>query len=229
MTGVIYLKLRDLGRVLKLNKLINTIIGSAYYEEKFGNKMLDNINNGDVVWDVGANVGFYTEKFLSKVSKSGVVVAFEPSPGSIDKLKDVFENNSNVHIKPIALGECDGEIDMIFGDEPTSVTNRVASIGEEKDTQKVQIRSGDSFVADNNELLPNVIKIDVEGHELSVIKGMRKTLLNKNLRCIAIEIHFEILKNRGEGFAPREIVEILKENGYSISWTDPSHVVAIKK
>ena len=124
MTGVIYLKLRNLGRILKLNKLINTIIGSTYYEEKFGNKMLGNINNGDVVWDVGANVGFYTGKFLSKVGKSGVVVAFEPSPGSIDKLKDVFDNS--VYIEPIALGECDGEVDMIFGDEPTSVTNRVA-------------------------------------------------------------------------------------------------------
>ena len=48
------------------------------YEQNFDQQMLDLIRPGDVVWDVGANKGIYTEKILKKVTGSDFVAAFEP-------------------------------------------------------------------------------------------------------------------------------------------------------
>jgi hypothetical protein len=53
---------------------------SKSYEEQFHRSLLDAIHPGDLVWDIGANVGVYTFLFADRVGPSGAVVAFEPSP-----------------------------------------------------------------------------------------------------------------------------------------------------
>lgn len=227
MTGRFVLFLRSVGRALGVNKFIVSNFRSKQYEKSFDSALMNEINKGDIVWDVGANVGLYTAKFLKKVGSIGKVIAFEPTPGSVKRLNNIFVNK-NVVIFDAALGENDGVVSMMFDSDPTSVTNKVISDVDDYKGVEVNVRSGDSIINSNPSILPNVVKIDVEGHELSVIKGMTQVLAIPTLRCIAMEIHFGILNDRGEGAAPNEINTTLKSFGYKVKWTDSSHLIATK-
>ena len=227
MTSKFLLFIRHVGRIIGINKWIGSILDSDYYERKFSRGLLDNIEKGDVVWDVGANIGLYTELFLDKVGDNGEVFAFEPSPGSIKELKNIFDGCDNVHIDNCALGELNGSANMLFDEDPTSVVNRIVEHPQIADNiQKIRVMSGDSLVKDGQYKAPNVIKIDVEGHELSVINGMSNILNSVSVRCVGIEVHFGLLRDRGEESAPKEIEKTLKRSGFKIIWTDPSHLIA---
>ena len=63
----IMIKLRSIARRIGLTRAIVRIRGEAQYEERFSNAMLSAIYPGAVVWDVGANVGFYSAKFSDRV------------------------------------------------------------------------------------------------------------------------------------------------------------------
>jgi hypothetical protein len=74
---------------------------------------------------------------------------------------------------------------------------------------------------------PDVVKIDVEGFELEVIRGMRSVL--GSVRAAFIEVHFGLLEERGMRQAPSEIVAELKGLGFNtVKWVDASHIMAIR-
>ena len=75
---------------------------------------------------------------------------------------------------------------------------------------------------------PNLIKIDVEGYELNVLKGASKTLLSDELKHLFIEIHFSELQNIGQPFAPNEIRKLLTKSGFKVEYLDYSHKHAFK-
>jgi hypothetical protein len=93
---------------------------------------------------------------------------------------------------------------------------------------KVQLRTGDSVIQGGDAKCPNVIKIDVEGHELSVLTGLQQSLLDPRLRSIFVEVHFTILDRSGRAEDPRKIEAMLKRSGFKVSWTDASHIFASK-
>ena len=72
---------------------------SRVYEEKFSQALLSNVRPGDIVWDIGANLGFYTQQFLERVGTSGRIVAFEPAPGCFDVLSKKFKDVSGVKLE----------------------------------------------------------------------------------------------------------------------------------
>jgi FkbM family methyltransferase len=92
----------------------------------------------------------------------------------------------------------------------------------------VKVMAGDQVIADGEAALPNIIKIDVEGHELEVVHGLPSSLQNPRLRAAFIEIHFALLRQRGLARAPREIEQFLMARGLQISWVDLSHLQAIR-
>ncbi len=75
---------------------------------------------------------------------------------------------------------------------------------------------------------PNVVKIDVEGHEGAVLDGMADLLKDVRLRCIGIEVHFGLLAERGELYRPKEMEATLRRHGYRLRWTDPSPLIALR-
>ncbi len=68
------------------------------------------------------------------------------------------------------------------------------------------------------ELFPDLVKIDVEGHEGAVLDGMRDLLSNQRLRCIGIEVHFGLLEECGEAHRPRQMEETLGKHGFQVRW-----------
>ncbi len=65
------LLLRNLGRALGLNRLLASLLAGEY-EDRFQTVMLGAIRPGDIVWDVGANVGLYSKKFSNNAGSSGM-------------------------------------------------------------------------------------------------------------------------------------------------------------
>ncbi len=221
--------LRRATRRLGLNRLIANLMSRGGYEDRFGPSLEQEIKVGDVVWDVGANVGLYTTVFLEKVGPTGIVVAFEPTQDCFAKLAQQCQSASNAVLKNIAMGAKDGVLGMSVDVDPLAATHKIVNADQSgPGVVQVSVRSGESFASEHCHLFPNVIKIDVEGHEGDVISGLAPILSDTRIRCIGVEVHFGILDQRNERATPRNIVCILSTRGFTVVWTDPSHFIATK-
>jgi FkbM family methyltransferase len=206
-------------------RIYRWILGEAY-EKKFRDLLLANIRGGDVVWDVGANVGLYTRLFVERVGRDGRVIAFEPSPRAFAQLQSSFATEPSVILQEVALSDFDGETDFFIAERGSTVTDSLVAHSEKSASIRTAVKRGDTICSHD---APAIIKIDVEGAELEVLKGMTKTLLNPIVRGIFVEVHFLILARRGMRAAPIEIETILERAGFEVVWTDASHIAGIKK
>lgn len=227
------IRLRSLARKIGVIAVINFIrfkvLGlSRAYEEKFGTALLSHVRRGDVVWDIGANVGLYTEKFAQCVGEAGRVVAFEPAPACFKTLEGKFARASLVQLEHAAVGEAQGEALLMIDADPLAATHKLsAGAAAPQNGQRVRVVCGDWYWEQSGRA-PNVIKIDVEGFEEHVLRGMQKLLRCSDLRAVFCEIHFKLLEERGEPLAPSRIEHRLKEAGFHISWLDASHIQALR-
>jgi FkbM family methyltransferase len=224
------LLLRNLGRTLGLNRLLGNLLGGGGYEDQFQLAMLGAIRQGDIVWDVGANVGLYSKRFSEIAGSFGKVIAYEPSPANLKRLNIAVASLVNVTVLPIALGEHEGVVVFKQGNDPLGATSRIVdkAAGGTEATVDIQLSSGDRLVSSGAVAIPNVIKIDTEGFELDVLLGLRHTLKQKALRVLCIEMHFGLLHERGLSNAPSEIEKLLVSSGFSIAWPDASHIIATR-
>ena len=220
--------LRRAGQKLKILRpvvrLWRRITGSAY-EQAFDQCVMSSITPGAVVWDVGANIGFFTEKFSQAVGPSGRVIAFDPSPSCVAALRERFGSRDNVTIEPVGLSDQEGIADFSVS-EHADPTGGLGVRPDHKEVVKVNITSGDAYAKSNPHIMPDFMKIDVEGYELEVINGMREVLASSDLKGVFIEVHFLELAKRGQTETPTRIVNLLRSSGYSVRWIDPSHLAA---
>jgi len=217
--------IRKLLRFTSLNKLLVRILYGKGYEKKVDDALIESIRKSDIVWDIGANIGLYTKIFSRLVGISGMVFAFEPHPSTYRILKD---NCSRENIKAIniALSDCEG--DIFFSDKKTHTINSIVDKGFSGKKITVKVNTADNIIIRQIAKIPNVIKIDVEGFELSVIKGMGKVLSSSQLRVIVIEIHHKRMEDMNIDNGPRKIIDILELNKFLIRWIDPSHILAYR-
>jgi FkbM family methyltransferase len=220
--------LRNTGALEVLKRVVKK---NTTYEERFSNELMNTIKEGNTVWDVGANVGFYTCKFAHKVSPNGKVVAFEPVSSSYNRMVNAFQNEGLQNVLPqhCALGHCDEQISIPVTAE--SPTNSLANKTSDTDScELVNICNGDHLIATGLPA-PNVIKIDVEAFEEEVIFGLRNFIMfgteirggvNRSL-SIFCEVHFEQLEKRSSRNAPSRIKSFLEDAGFKLHWIDASH------
>lgn len=206
------------------------LLGRESYEYAFDNALKRAVREGDVVWDVGANLGLYTVPFSDRAGSSGQVCAFEPTPACFSALERATEGRPNVKLFNLALGDEAGSLPMSLATDELGATHSLAmgSAAKEGQTIQVDVVRGDSLLERENLRCPNVIKIDVEGFEEEVVRGLSGVLTRRECRAVLIEMHFGILEARGERHAPSRIKKILQESGYHVSWTDASHLSATR-
>ena len=222
---------RNLGRLLGLSRLVQRTcrrLRGSSYEERFARLTMSRISPGDVVWDVGANVGLYTRQFAERVGKLGHVVAFEPSPGTFRTLRSAMADYPNVTCVNTALADFEGQADFHVDSNANNPTDSLVSrgTGTHGAIRTVAVRTGDGFVAEHPELRPNKIKIDVEGFEYEVLAGLRAELGHPALDGLFMEIHFSVLAARGLSGMSARIVEVCRSNGFFVRWPDASHLCA---
>jgi FkbM family methyltransferase len=144
---------------------------------------------GSVFFDVGANLGFFTLLAARLVGPSGRVVAFEPHPDNLVALRANVELNdlANVVIVPKAVSDTSGERVFEMSEAATaSVTNEV-DVGA-RNTIGVAATSIDDFASGPSPVVPDMIKIDVEGHEIEALRGMSRTV-ESHRPVIVCELH----------------------------------------
>lgn len=145
--------------------------------------LIEEVTDGDVFWDVGANIGLFS-CFIGHAADVSLV-AFEPYPPNVRKLRSNLDRNTlsdRATIVERALGAETGRT-------PLTVSNAwdtMHSLGDEgTETITVEVVRGDEIVTVVDP--PDVVKIDVEGAELDVLDGM-ETLLS-SCRAIYCEVH----------------------------------------
>jgi len=202
----------QLGRQLNLIKEINGIKYDASYKtpwmraERLLTKEPDTIHwikelmvEGDILFDIGANIGTYSVYAASLGVK---VFAFEPESGSYAILnKNIKINSFDKSIKALNLALNDKNIiselnisDFQPGKSSHSFQNPIDQNGKKYVPEFKQSCIGyrlDCLISDFNLPVPNHIKIDVDGNEQKVIDGFGEIFNDKRLKSIMVEINME--------------------------------------
>jgi FkbM family methyltransferase len=143
------------------------------------------VEPGDTVFDVGANIGFFATLLSRWAGPDGRVFAFEPEPANLGMLRGNLEANDcdNVRVVPCALGAEPGAATFSL-DEATGSTGRLGgtktagelAVGSGKlSLMETRVETIDALCARDG-LIPDVIKMDIEGSEIYALTGARLTL-----------------------------------------------------
>ena len=145
-------------------------LGSYEYEKQ--KCFIKSVKPGDVVFDVGANVGFYTLLASVLVGSAGKVVAFEPLPRNLVYLDRHMKMNQclNVDVLPYAVSDCEMTAEFTFSKNPSM--GHLCTKGD----ITVQTVLIDKLIESKKLFPPDVMKIDVEGAELSVLRGSHQVI-----------------------------------------------------
>ena len=178
------------------------------------------VRPGTTVLDVGANVGAYTLLFATWVGEKGRVFAFEPAPAARDGLRTHVALNrfeDRVTIVEAAAAADVGR--AAFAVHPSGGASSLA-LGSLAAAPRITVATETiDSVCKAHALLPAVIKIDVEGAELDVLKGARNTLALPGLH-VFVEFHPEAW--RQTGIAPADVEREIADQGFTIEALDPS-------
>lgn len=140
------------------------------------------LREDDVVYDIGANAGGFA---VFAASFGCEVTAFEPIPHSFRRLEEnAALNHPRYRIEPfrLALGE---ETGSLFMTESLGTGNHVVSDDGSEPGVSVEVTTLDEFVRSRTG--PTFLKLDVEGHELEVLRGARDVLASPSLRGLLVE------------------------------------------
>jgi FkbM family methyltransferase len=148
----------------------------VFIEESY--EKYNRVKSGDVVIDIGANIGMFTIKAACSAGINGKIIAIEPEPKNIKVFKENIRPFKNVILIPKAAGSYSGKIDLMIGIH--SGSHRIDIHDDENIFEKkkitVPLETLDNIVKDQNIDIINFVKIDVEGWELEVLKGAINTL-----------------------------------------------------
>jgi len=165
----------------------------ASLEESY--RRLGMIGHGDLVFDIGANVGAYTDAFARLGAK---VVSVEPLPSCAIIMRKKFSGNSMITIDERGVGAAEGELDLhVSGTTVASTFSEKFKSQEESKYKtdytgkvRVGITTLDSLIAKYG--MPKYCKMDVEGFERQALSG-----LTKKVPFLSFEFHPDALDETG--------------------------------
>jgi FkbM family methyltransferase len=197
------------------------ILNFDEYEIGDADLLFSLLKNGDNVFDIGANIGWYSISMAKKFPLS-TIYAFEPLPATFKNLQNNVQLNESKNVIINNFGFSNSNTTLTFYSSPhTSVSNSAENITGAGDAVKVEcvVKTLDSYVAENA-LKIDVIKCDVEGAELFVYEGGVKVLSeNKPL------IFTEMLRKWSAKFNyhPDKIIALLQTIGYKCFYNPGSN------
>jgi FkbM family methyltransferase len=209
---------------LKINLYKNSVLSKLIFdgfeknEEIFIQRI---IKPGDTFIDIGANIGLHSLFAAKAMRGSGSIYAFEPTPQTVERLKEnVLLNNltDSISIHPIGLSNQEGTLNLNIADNGYDAWNSFASIKHITVSSHVAVPVStlDSFIVDENIDISNIslVKIDVEGWEIKVLEGMQKALDDKAFSA-AFLVEFTEENMFRAGYSCKELFMFLTRNGYN--------------
>lgn len=191
--------------------------------------MTEFLRKNDLVFDVGASVGDKTAVYVAAGCR---VVAFEPEPVSFAKLKDRFADNPNVTVVNEGLADRPGYLTLricrkartISTFAPHWQTGRFARYRWE-DEVKVPVTTLDVAIADYG--FPRFIKIDVEGYELQVLRGLSSPVSYLSVEFAGefpVSMAMKVLRMTELGYREFNLC-FGKKAAWAAEWTGPTPII----
>jgi FkbM family methyltransferase len=169
------------------------------------------VPSGGVVWDIGANIGFYS-LIASRLVEDGRVVAFEPLSSNLEAIRRNLQLNgiNNVELVEIALGETNGtagleiHTNQTWAKLDTSADTRYHT--NRKAIRQIQVPVSTIDLQMESVPAPDLVKMDIEGAEVAALRGASK-LLARRRPTIICELH-------GTNQA---VCDLLESHGYAVT------------
>lgn len=179
------------------------------YEPLLTDYLQSNVKHGDTVVDIGANVGYFTKQLAGLVGKKGKVIGFEPSEINWKYLAKNVAGHKNVAIEQAALSDVDG-VQQFSEDRANPGENGLSRKGN----LCVKTTTMEGWMRANRIQKINLIKIDVEGAEVMVLKGAKTTIRNQKNIVVICECNPEALQKLG--YTNTDLVKALRSCGLKI-------------
>ena len=184
----------------KNNGIENTILrNSIQLVKEYKGK-----ENNATVLDIGANFGYLSLVWANTIAKDGKVIAFEPNSNvynSFNKSINANKLESIIQLNNQAVGIKDGRIELFFN---STSSNTLKIEGEKQNKTTINMVSVDSFTKRNGITDCDLVKIDVDGIELEILRGSQEFINN----CKPIFI----VETNGD----QKIIEFFNKNSYEI-------------
>lgn len=187
------------------------------YEPELTAILLRMLSPDDVVYDIGANIGYYSMLSLSVGSR---VFAFDPDPINVGLIKYHLElngfNSCKLNVFECAIGSSNSEAIFYRANiANTGVSSMLKINGSYAKEFSVEIFTLDHLIKEHSLIVPTILKIDVEGWEYEVFKGAEKLLNSEEAPRL---IFFEANSNSEGEIQDHKLMDFLSKANYQIKW-----------
>lgn len=194
----------------------NVLVNYGTYESAEGAYLLDAGTGAHVIFDIGANVGFYSLNWALHLAPGGSIHAFEPIPSTFSWLRrNILLNTLEGVIRANDFGLADEakKVSMFMPGFTGSGAASMKNLHPEEASLEVEVRFDtlDGYFSANKLDRLDLLKADVEGSEILVLRGGRRTI--EEFRPL---IFLELLRKwaRPFGYHPNDAIRMLGEIGY---------------
>lgn len=194
----------DATALIKVESTQEYLRVKSMFEDDVLAELLSEIESDDVFFDIGANVGVYS-CLVGDLLTDGSVTAFEPHPNNALRLRENLSRNGvEARVVQKALSDEGGEVSLAVaveshttspGHNLIEINEAVEDYGRESsERETTDMLRGDEFVSVGDTEPPTVVKVDVEGAELNVLRGLEETLSREECRLLFCEVHRNHMK-----------------------------------
>jgi FkbM family methyltransferase len=174
------------------------------------------LRKGDCFFDIGANIGLFSLHASNIVGENGKIFAFEPTPVTFDRLmKNIDINNfSNINAENIGLSNAIGVINFNVSNDGFDAWNSFATLVDAGECTEIKVLTNtlDNYISSCETEKIDLIKLDVEGWELNVLKGATRLLSTSNSPVMLVE--FTETNAFAAGYYCGELFDFVKSFGY---------------
>jgi FkbM family methyltransferase len=194
----------------------NVLLNHGAYETTESACLLRAGSGAHVIFDIGANVGFYSLHWASRITPGGTIHAFEPVPSTFRWLsRNIALNDLNdiIRTRNFGLGDARGSVSVFLPEFSGSGAASIRNLHPNESSREIEVQLDtlDQYFSSAGLDRLDLIKVDVEGAELFVLQGGRETITK--YRPL---IFLELLRkwSRPFGYHPNDVIKMLREIGY---------------
>jgi FkbM family methyltransferase len=193
-------------------------------------KLYSLVKKGDVVLDVGTNIGETLLNFAKLVGREGFVYGFEPDTVNFQNVQQNIALNhfENVHVFDFGVSDKHETVNLYRVDEHNLGMNRILSEAESvafHDFTTIETRTLDHVMSEHAITRVDLIKIDIEGYEMHALRGAQQ-LLSRLSPKLFIEVGYSRLLKHGT--TPNEMIDLLNSFGYVVRHAETDELVDAK-
>lgn len=205
-------------KYLFLNPNDPVVSGALFFNvyEKSESQFIKSICfEGMYALDIGANIGYYTTLISQIAGENGVILAMEPDPESYKYLFKTIQKNNLKNVLPFPLAAADIKQKLpLFISSENRGDNRLYQSNQMREAIEVDCLTIDELVSEKNINNLDFIKIDVQGYEPKVFKGMKETIKRSKELILLTEFWPKGIVQAGEN--PRDFLKMLREMEFQI-------------